>query len=59
MKKYNEDGKHCSTCMGDVDCYKWMEEIKIQHCLHNQDKAYANKEECEALLKYWNNKDRI
>lgn len=56
MKKWNDDGLKCESCMGDVlDCKPWIKSIGLKWC-GEKTKAYANKAQTEALLQWHNDK---
>ena len=56
MKKWNDDGLMCESCMGDVlDCKPWIKSIGLKWC-GERTKAYANKAQTEALLKWHNDR---
>lgn len=63
MKKFGEDGRACATCMGVENCYQWKREIGASNRVcskrlyTNEVQFYANKEETEALLKEWDDKN--
>jgi len=56
MKKYDEDGNACFSCIGHTHkrekghshCAMWKKEIKIKQCAFG--KAYAHKEELNEML---------
>ena len=56
MMRFDEDGMCCESCMGYRECGKWTAEIK-RYCDKKNARAYANKSECEAILKYWDDKE--
>lgn len=55
MKRYNEDGLQCDTCMGNTGCSDWLSSIHLYGC-GISSRAYANKEQVEWLLEYHENK---
>lgn len=53
MKKYNEDGKACNTCIGHGRCKDWLDSIGLEFC-SVRGVGYANKKQVEDLLAHWN-----
>ena len=53
MKKYEDDGRDCESCIGYVSCLTWMQkELKAKRPSCN-GWYYANKEQVEGLLTDW------
>jgi len=58
MKKYKDDGRVCESCIGYVSCLTWMQkELKAKRSSCN-GWYYANKEQVEAMLEYFENKTK-
>jgi len=56
MKKCKDDERVCESCIGYVSCLTWMQkELKAKRSSCN-GWYYANKEQVEAMLEYWENK---
>jgi len=57
MKKYNEDGRECESCMWYISCF-YLDAGQIKgkkgFC---KGWYYVNKEQVKDILKYWENKD--
>jgi len=57
MKKCKDDGRVCESCIGYVSCLTWMQkELKAKRSSCN-GWYYANKEQVEAMLDCWENKN--
>ena len=53
MKRYEDDGRDCESCIGYVSCLTWMQkELKAKRPSCN-GWYYANKEQVEGLLTDW------